>query len=426
MGKPSRRHQQRKRYDDFLNDKGAFTFDGGDNDGALRATFAHLLFIQFFSLFLYYAFLLDDLTFGCKGKETKRERDSFDKKVGNKLSDYFFRRVYRMERSSFNKLFEILEPSLERIFFPRNGGTRKANKSRYLIDTKTRLSIAIRFFAGADPLDIMQVHDVSLMSVYYSVWGVVDALNACEELRYTFPNHEEQEEIARGFGQKSGAAFSKVIGAIDGLVICIMLPCLAICRSLECGQVNFRCHRKDKHGLNFQAICDHRLKFIWVGMKWPGATSDYMAWVTSALCRSLEDNPLTKKIRTGFTFVGDNAYVKKMFMAVPLKGVRGGYEDAYNFYLSQLRITIERAFGVLVHRWSILRAPLALPLQKVGPLVESLVRLHNFCIDQNDNGVISVQDANVQYLKRAVKYSQLSGSDDSELVNIDASGRPTS
>ena len=106
-----------------------------------------------------------------------------------------------------------------------------------------------------------------------------------------------------------------------------------------------------------------------------------MAWVTCSLCRALEDNHLTKEILEGFTFVGDNTYVKKMFMAVPLKGVRGGYEDGYNVYLSQLRITIERVCGVFVHHWSILRAPLAVPLQKVAPLVESLVRLHNFCID---------------------------------------------
>jgi len=146
MGKDSRRRQQRKRYEDFLNDEGTFTFDGDDSDGALRATFAHILFIQVFSLFLYYAFLLDDLTFGCKEKESKRNRKPFDQKVGNKLSDYFFRRVYRMERRSFNRLFEILEPYLEKTFFPRGGGYRKANRSRYLIDTKTRLSIAIHFF----------------------------------------------------------------------------------------------------------------------------------------------------------------------------------------------------------------------------------------------------------------------------------------
>jgi hypothetical protein len=31
------------------------------------------------------------------------------------------------------------------------------------------------------------------------------------------------------------------------------------------------------------------------------------------------------------TFVGDNAYIKKKYMAVPLKGQQMGYKDAYNF-----------------------------------------------------------------------------------------------
>ena len=66
-----------------------------------------------------------------------------------------------------------------------------------------------------------------------------------------------------------------------------------------------------------------------------------MAWVTSSLCKMLEENDITKKILEGFTIIGDNAYVKTMYMATPLKGVRSGYEDGYNFYLSQLRITIE-------------------------------------------------------------------------------------
>ena len=119
-------------------------------------------------------------------------------------------------------------------FFPRGGGYWKANKCRYLIDTNTRLSIAIRFFAGSDPCDIIQVHDVTLISVYYSVWGVIEAINACKDLRYKLPNHKEQREIARGFVQESGAVLEKVIGVIDGLLVCIMLPCLSIRRALEC------------------------------------------------------------------------------------------------------------------------------------------------------------------------------------------------
>jgi hypothetical protein len=332
-----------------------------------------------------------------------------------------------MTNTSFHKLHDILEPRLSAIFFPRGGGKREPGKSFYLIDTKTRRSIAIRFFAGADPLDIMQIHDVSLVSVYYSVWGVIDAINTTKDLAYHFPNHERQREIAEGFRRKSGAGFDKIIGAIDGLVICTILPPLQICREIDCGQVNFRCHRKDKYGLNLQAICDHTLRFTWAEMKWPAATSDYMAWITSSLCMALENNRHTKKILDGFTLIGDCAYVKKPFMATPLKGMRGGYEDAYNFYLSQLRITIERAFGVFVHRWAILRAPLTVPLPKVAPLVESLIRLHNYCIDENETDSIEIRSRNYANLDRTVHLSrEVGGGRDSSMVDFDDDGRPVS
>ena len=89
-----------------------------------------------------------------------------------------------------------------------------------------------------------------------------------------------------------------------------------------------------------QAICDAALRFIWVDIRWPGATSDYMAWSTSELCLALEDDG--KQIMyDGMTIVGDNTYVKKTYMSVPFKGSQTGYNDTYNFYISQLRITIE-------------------------------------------------------------------------------------
>ena len=60
----------------------------------------------------------------------------------------------------------------------------------------------------------MQIHDVSLVSVYYSVWGVIDAINTTEDLAYHFPNHERQREIAEGFRRKSGVGFDKIIGDV--------------------------------------------------------------------------------------------------------------------------------------------------------------------------------------------------------------------
>ncbi len=82
-------------------------------------------------------------------------------------------------------------------------------------------------------------------------------------------------------------------------------------------------------------------------MKLPGATSDYMAWVTSSLAIKLDNN--MEKLIKGGTLVGDCAYMKKLYMATHLKRFLGGHKDTYNFYLSQLRITIEQAIGVLVH-----------------------------------------------------------------------------
>ena len=135
----------------------------------------------------------------------------------------------------------------------------------------------------------------------------------------------------------------------------------------------------------------------------------------------------TNIILDGYTLVGDCAYIKSPFMATLLKGKRSGHEDAYNFYLSQLKITIERAFGVLVHRWGILRAPLIIPLAKVGPLVETLIRLHNFCIDQNELSVFDVPKSNNDNVAGNVAVSQLFGNaSDSEVAQLDVLGRPDS
>ena len=85
----------------------------------------------------------------------------------------------------------------------------------------------------------MQTHGVSLTSVYASVWGVVNAINSTSELGYPFPSHERQREIAKGFHSLSRAGFDKVIGALDGIVICTLRPSLSECKAVKCGQVIF-------------------------------------------------------------------------------------------------------------------------------------------------------------------------------------------
>jgi hypothetical protein len=63
------------------------------------------------------------------------------------------------------------------------------------------------------------------------------------------------------------------------------------------------------------------------------------------------------RLAHGLALFGDNAYVNVDTMVTPYRNVRRGAKDDYNHFHS--RISIERAFGMLVHRWAILRSPLS-------------------------------------------------------------------
>jgi hypothetical protein len=57
-------------------------------------------------------------------------------------------------------------------------------------------------------------------------------------------------------------------------------------------------------------------------------------------------------------------------------------KDAYNFYLSQVRIRIEMAFGLLCGKWRILQKPLQVRLKNAGKVFICCARLHNFAINE--------------------------------------------
>ena len=133
----------------------------------------------------------------------------------------------------------------------------------------------------------------------------------------------------------------------------------------------------------------------------------------------------------GMTIMGDSAYVRSPFMSVPFKNNVTAEKDAYNFYQSQLRITVEQTFGILVHRWAILRGPLCVPLIAAPSFVMALCRLHNFCIDAKD--VIDTlnmkeyetNDNDELYLQHLVSVSNsLKDSDmiDCNVVSVDENG----
>lgn len=116
----------------------------------------------------------------------------------------------------------------------------------------------------------------------------------------------------------------------------------------------------------------------------PGSTSDCLAFEGMSLYSKLLESGF---LAPGLCLFGDNAYINAMFMATPFPGVSGGTKDSYNFYHSQLRIRIECTFGMLTHRWAILRSaiPMNISVKRAVALVIALAKLHNFCIDEDED-----------------------------------------
>ena len=93
---------------------------------------------------------------------------------------------------------------------------------------------------------------------------------------------------------------------------------------------------------------------------------------------------IIQNLPTGKFVAGDNAYVCSEHLLTPFLGdeKREPQKDAYNFYLSQLRIRIKQAFGFMTTKWQILKRPLQVKLKHVGDIFLCITRLHNFCINE--------------------------------------------
>ena len=150
--------------------------------------------------------------------------------------------------------------------------------------------------------------------------------------------------------------------------------------------MRFLCGHKGKFGLNCQAVSNVRGRFLDISIGYGGSSSDCLAFEASSLYERCENGLM----KDGYVLFGDNAYLNTQYMATPYTNVAGNEEqrtkDDYNFYHSQLRIRIECAFGMLVQRWGILRTalPHTMSLTRIVALVNTLARLHNFCIDEAD------------------------------------------
>ena len=207
--------------------------------------------------YLYSAFLLVVTPYALNGgrreghssPSIRRERRSISS-MFQELGPMYTRRSYRMDSISFWALHKKLRPHLKGRIRPASSSSKKKHRNAAvngIIPSPTRLSIALRYFAGGSSYDISLTHGVSHTEVFNSVWLVVQAVNKCSELDIKFPSdHAKQREIATGFASKSAACFEMCAGAIDGILIWIEKPSVKDCERAGCGPNKFFCEKKTR------------------------------------------------------------------------------------------------------------------------------------------------------------------------------------
>jgi hypothetical protein len=165
------------------------------------------------------------------------------------------------------------------------------------------------------------------------------------------------------------------VGALDGLAIWISKP-----PKNKCKNPKTYWNRKEFFSFNLQAMCDARYRFTMGSCKAAGSTHDSVAFGITHLSQVLANGGLP----AGFWVAGDDAYPASDSLLTPWPGkLLSEYEDGFNFWQSSARISIEQAFGIFVARWGILWRKVVVDFNLIPTLVLCLMKLHNFCMDNN-------------------------------------------
>lgn len=266
------------------------------------------------------------------------------------LGPYYVKRAYRMDQPTFWLLLKILDPYLKSQARYSNSTIQWGGGAKNgMISNATRLSCALRYFAGGRAEDICLVHGISHCQVFRSVWRVVDAVNRATKLRIQYPNdHEEQKSIAAEFKECSQAGFDNCGGAIDGMLIWTEQPTIVLAKWLPVDASSFSVAGRRSMVLGCRpSLCDAHCRFLDVSIGHPATTSDFLAFSTSGIFYKLKESGF---LAEGLCIFGDNAYVNTDYMVTPYRNVRSGAKDDYNFYHSQASIASQAVARFVVIR----------------------------------------------------------------------------
>lgn len=310
---------------------------------------------------------------------------------------------YRVTPSQFDVLCDILEPHLCVNASMAALCAKKTGSDPIGIDSVVGQAMII--LSGGRCMESMRTHGVSKNTVYYNLQRFVNAVNSCEVL--SLPTSYDLGTLqlrANEFKSRSSfGLFEFCVGAIDGLAIQIVAPSRKMGGGLNAKK--FFSGSKKYYCVNMQGVCDAHCRFSGMSCKTVGSTNDCDAFNKSGL------RLMNQSLPPPFHDVGDGAYVDTETLMCPygLDGCPSVWKESFDFYHSQIRITIERAFGMLIQRFGVFWRPLKFHVRFVFQLVLACVRLHNFILSFNDNAPSSIWREQLNLSERLLTDVDLEG-----------------
>ena len=115
-------------------------------------------------------------------------------RIHEELGEGLFRRAFRMHFETFLRLYNSIKIELFGVLNYNSWCNRGPNGR---VHPSIILGIALRMFAGADPLDLITSFGVSKTIVHAAVDHVIQAVCMSKSLKIAFPReHQEQLRIA--------------------------------------------------------------------------------------------------------------------------------------------------------------------------------------------------------------------------------------
>uniref|UniRef100_A0A672GHH6 DDE Tnp4 domain-containing protein n=1 Tax=Salarias fasciatus TaxID=181472 RepID=A0A672GHH6_SALFA len=277
--------------------------------------------------------------------------------VNHSWTDLEWRANFRMGRSTFNKLCDILRPWL----------TRHNTKYRRAVPVELRVGICIwRLATHLKYRSISHLFGVGLSTCCLIKHEVVTAINKILKPKYIrHPTAAEMRVIVQGFRDKWH--FPQVAGAIDGTHINIRAP-----SENSASYYN----RKGDYSITLQAVVDHRMRLWDINVGRAGKIHDARVFALS----SLYERETFEGVEVPLALLGDSAYPLLPWLMKPYPEGAGVTTDqiSFNFRLSQSRMVVERAFGRLKGRWRCLLKVCDDHITFVSQIVSACCVLHNF------------------------------------------------